>query len=96
MTARIILEFEEIPAAKDLAELVSLAEKIHARVVEMPGTSTQKSTLDSKNGTPIHLGFEKFPTELGAFAVAPEQMVALSEVFDDEPSAEELCAMLAP
>ena len=89
MTARIMLEFEEMPAAKDLALVVSLAEKINAKVVGLSG----KSFLP--NGAPIQLGFEKFPVELSAFAVSPAQMDAISTTFDDEPSAEALCALLA-
>jgi hypothetical protein len=88
MTARITLEFEDMPEAKELALVVSLAKKINAKIVGLTG---ENQTLDN---APIQLGFEKFPTELSAFAVSPQQMDALSSNFDDEPSAEELCAML--
>ena len=83
-----MLEFEEMPAAKDLALVVSLAEKINAKVVGLSGECL------TANDAPIQLGFERFPVELGAYAVSDTQMDAISKTFDDEPSAEELCALL--
>jgi hypothetical protein len=83
-----MLEFEEMPAASELAQVVSLAKKINAKVV---GPTSQNQPLGD---APIQLGFENFPAELSAFAVSPQQMDALSSTFEDELSAEELCAML--
>lgn len=91
MTARILLEFDEMPEAKDLALIVSLAEKINAKVV---GLSDKNLPKNGKDSAPIQLGFDKFPTELAAFAVSSETLDAMSSAFDDEPSAEELSAML--
>ena len=91
MTARIMLEFEEMPEAKDLALIVSLAEKINAKVV---GLSGKKLALHGKNSAPIELGFEKFPADLSAFAVSPDMLDAISTTFDEELTAEELCSLL--
>ena len=44
--------------------------------------------------TPISLNSEKFPTDLTAFAVQPAHISPLVELFENEPSAEELCKML--
>ncbi len=86
-----MLEFEEMPAANDLALIVSLAEKINARVV---GLSDKNLPINSKNGPSIQLGFDKFPTELEAFAVSAETLDTMASAFDDELSAEELSALL--
>lgn len=83
-----MLEFEEMPGANDLELVVSLAEKINAKVIGISGKSL------SSNSAPIQLGFEKFPVELGNFAVSDTQLDAISKTFEDEPSAEELCALL--
>ncbi|MBK8561817.1 MAG: hypothetical protein IPN76_00295 [Saprospiraceae bacterium] len=88
MTARIMLEFDEMPEAEELAMVVSLAKKINAKVIGLSGQN------QSPISAPIQLGFEKFPLDLDAFAVSPAQIDALSSTFKDELSAEELCAML--
>ncbi len=44
--------------------------------------------------TPVSLNMGKFPTDLTAFAVQPTHISALVELFENEPSAEELCKML--
>ncbi len=44
--------------------------------------------------TPVSLNAEKFPTDLTAFAVQPTHISPLVELFENEPSAEELCKML--
>ena len=43
---------------------------------------------------PVSLNSEKFPTDLTAFAVQPTHISPLVELFENEPSAEELCKML--
>lgn len=88
MTARIMLEFDEMPEAEELAMVVSLAKKINAKVIGLSGQN------QSPISAPIQLGFEKFPSDLEAFAVSPAQIDSLSSTFKDELSAEELCAML--
>ena len=119
MTARIVLEFPQVPEAKDLALLIALAEKFNAVVVEIPEVSKiekKPSKRKKQNGTlnvsgtrsdeqpsskdakfpSLHLGFEKFPQNLDAFAIKPEQLNALAKIFEDEPDAEVLCEMLTP
>lgn len=117
MAARIVLEFSQVPEAKDLALLIALAEKFNAVVVEIPenfkagkkpgkrkkpngqlnasgaGPDRQSSSKDTKLPS-LHLDFEKFPQNLEAFAVKPEQLDALAKIFEDEPSAEALEAQL--
>ena len=39
-------------------------------------------------------GIEKFPKDLAPYAIQQEQLEALRELFENEPSAEELCKML--
>ena len=51
-------------------------------------------TQIARTWTPVSLNSEKFPTDLTAFAVQPAQISALAELFENEPSAEELCKML--
>ena len=118
MSTRIVLEFQHPLEAKDLAQLVALAEKLNASVVEVPNvlethgkrTKQQSKGKQSKlsdshpqpeklNGSKLpilNLGFEKFPDNLDAFKVNPERLEALSQIFKDEPTAEELCEMLTP
>ncbi len=56
MAARIILEFLQIPEAKDLALLIALAEKFNARVVKIPdlsksGKKTAKRKVPSNSNS---------------------------------------------
>ena len=43
---------------------------------------------------PLTLNGEKFPKNLEDFAIQPKQLNALAQLFENEPSAEELCKML--
>ena len=43
---------------------------------------------------PLTLNGEKFPKNLEDFAIQPKQLNALVQLFENQPSAEELCKML--
>lgn len=43
---------------------------------------------------PLSLNIEKFPKNIADFAVQPVQLAQLATLFEDAPSAEELCKML--
>lgn len=62
---------------------------VQKRDIENPHRATAKTVLQ-----PIALNIEKFPKDLSNFAVKPIELSALNELFEDEPSAEELCKML--
>ncbi len=53
---------------------------------------------NTKNGDseqpPASWNWEKFPEDLSSYAVLEKDLNALTEVFEGEPSAEELCKML--
>ncbi len=74
--------------AKDLANMDSVAfEKILIeRQIYMPKSSNK--------WRPISLNIDKFPKDLEPYAIQKKQLDALVELFENEPSAEELCKML--
>jgi|APTNR8051073442_1049403.scaffolds.fasta_scaffold05587_3 hypothetical protein len=51
-----------------------------------------KPKLDGSK--PVSWDWEKFPEDLSSYAVQEKDMDALAKIFEDEPSAEELCKML--
>lgn len=62
---------------------------LRERQILYPQSSKFKRTWE-----PVNLNMGKFPKDLTAFAVKLDQLSALSTLFEDEPSAEELCKML--
>jgi predicted HTH domain antitoxin len=74
--------------AKDLAnmELESFEEILIQRQIFTPKSSNK--------WRPISLNVGKFPKDLAPYAIQKEQLEALRELFENEPSAEELCKML--
>ena len=53
-----------------------------------------QSSKFTRTWEPVSLNMGKFPNDLTDFAVKPAQLSALTTLFEDEPSAEELCKML--
>ena len=76
--------------AADLAEMdIEVFEKILIEL-KLLYPYTQKP----HHKLPLILNGEKFPKNLEDFAIQPEQLNALAQLFENEPSAEELCKML--
>ncbi len=107
MNARIVLEFPQAPEAKEIELLVALAGKFNGVMIESSNASKsgqrqddlsniQAASLKGARTPSLHLGIDNFPQDLGAYAVTPEQLNAIANIFDDEPSAEALCELLTP
>lgn len=62
---------------------------VKKRDINNPHRTTAKTVWQ-----PIIWNIEKFPKDLSNFAVKPIELSALNELFENEPSAKELCKML--
>lgn len=62
---------------------------LHQRHILRPYTSNT-----TQKWQPLTLNIKPFPKNITAFSVKPAQLSALAELFENEPSAEELCKML--
>ncbi len=105
MNARIVLEFPQVPEAKEIEQLIALAEKFNGVMVESSNALKSKQKQDDipnrqtvsvigAKMPSLHLGLEKFPQNLNNYIVTREHLDAIARVFEDEPSAEVLCEML--
>lgn len=98
MSNRITLEFAQPPNAHDLALLIALAAKFNAVAVVVPDTAasnSDKKEPEAKDVKPsLNLNFKKLPTEIEGFALSPIQLNLLLTLFEDQPSAEDLCKLL--
>lgn len=64
------------------------------KIVKKRDNNNTHRTTANTVWQPIALNIEKFPKDLSNFAVKPIELFALKELFENKPSAEELCKML--
>ncbi len=100
---KLLTEFETLSPAglkNAWAYYASNKEEVDSQVAENESNGlAQHPNQKVLNGTQppvLNFGLKKFPTNLDAFAVTPVFLNALAEIFEDEPSAEEICEMLRP
>jgi hypothetical protein len=91
--AMILFDKKRITLAQ-ASSLAGLTSERFLKIIQKRDILNPSRTTPKAAWQPVSLNIEKFPKDLGNFAVKPKELSALNELFEDEPSAEDLCKML--
>ena len=75
-------------------ELAGISDEIFAEILSERKILRTNVLKPAQKHTPLSLNIEKFPKNIADFAIQPAQFASIAALFEDAPSAEELCRML--
>ena len=76
------------------SELANMDATTFEKILRQHGILYSFTQKTNKKRSPLSLDIEKFPKNIADFAVKPAQLAQIVPLFEDAPSAEELCKML--